>query len=366
MDAGMVDDPREPGQYAGYLSSSGQVGRLLFSMFWGRFSDRHGRKVVLQISLMTTVVTAVAFGLTLNFWLAVAIRFVSGAMDFSFGIVKVYVSEGIDERYRATAMSWSGATWGTAVICGPTLGGLLARPAVQYPTVFAADGIFGVRPYLLPFVVVSGVAILALILSELALKEPVPDAIGLRGICCTNAGGGQLDSTLASQGKGISESRDTRRSRLRFFCQRKPALAMLFYTLLITSEFADEVTFPLWAAAPSSAGGLQFLPFEIGRVMGATGALIIVTQIFVYPALHRLMGPLSILRWFAIVSAVLTPVMPMATWPTAATSHPMAQVWSCLVVGRVLRLVSTEFVFTANSIIGARYSCHWCFLAWLI
>ena len=62
MDAGMVDDPREPGEYAGYLSSSGQVGRLLFSMFWGRFSDRHGRKVVLQISLMTTVVTALAFG----------------------------------------------------------------------------------------------------------------------------------------------------------------------------------------------------------------------------------------------------------------------------------------------------------------
>jgi hypothetical protein len=128
---------------------------------------------------------------------------------------------------------------------------------------------------------------------------------------------------------------------------------MLFYTLLITSEFADEVTFPLWAAAPASAGGLGFLPFEIGRVMGATGALIIVTQIFVYPALDRLIGPLLILRWLAIVSAVLTPVMPMATWPTTSASHPVSQIWSCLFFGRVLRIVCTEFVFTANSIIGA-------------
>ena len=60
LDAGMVDDPREPGEFAGYLTSSGQIGRLLFSMYWGRFSDRHGRKVVLQISLLTTVVTAIA------------------------------------------------------------------------------------------------------------------------------------------------------------------------------------------------------------------------------------------------------------------------------------------------------------------
>jgi hypothetical protein len=35
----MVSDPRKPGQYAGYLSGSGQVGRLLFSMAWGRWSD---------------------------------------------------------------------------------------------------------------------------------------------------------------------------------------------------------------------------------------------------------------------------------------------------------------------------------------
>ena len=288
LDAGMVDDPREPGEFAGYLTSSGQIGRLLFSMYWGRFSDRHGRKVVLQISLLTTVVTAIAFGLTLNFWLGVCIRFVSGAMDFCFGIVKVYVAEGIDVRFRATAMSWAGATWGIAVICGPTIGGLLARPAVQYPDYFSAEGIFGVRPYLLPFLMVSVVALLALVLSEVALQETVPHATGLRCACCSAAPGDTAASLASTRGKGPAQPK--KRTILRFFCQRKPALAMLFYVLLITSEFSDEVSFPLWAAAPSSAGGLGFLPMEIGQVMGATGLLIILTQICVYPALDRAFG----------------------------------------------------------------------------
>ena len=170
----MVSDPREPGRYAGYLSGAGQVGRLLFSMAWGRWSDTHGRKLTLQISLVSTMLGVLVFGLTLNFWLAVAVRFVVGATDFCFGIVKIYVAEGIPEESRARAMSWTGATWGIAVIVGPTLGGLLARPALQYPGAFAAGGLFGWRPYLLPALAVAANAALALCLSQLALRETVP------------------------------------------------------------------------------------------------------------------------------------------------------------------------------------------------
>jgi hypothetical protein len=46
--------------------------------------------------------------------LAVAVRFLVGATDFCFGIVKIYVAEGIAPESRAQAMSWTGATWGTA------------------------------------------------------------------------------------------------------------------------------------------------------------------------------------------------------------------------------------------------------------
>jgi MFS family permease len=89
FDSGMVSDPREPGVYAGYLSASGQVGRLFSSLPWGRFSDTHGRKTVVQVGLASTMVTSLLFGLTLNFYVGCALRFANGACDFLFGIVKV-------------------------------------------------------------------------------------------------------------------------------------------------------------------------------------------------------------------------------------------------------------------------------------
>ena len=100
-------------------------------------------------------------------------------------------------------MTYSGGMWGIAIIIGPTIGGLLARPAVQYPGVFAADGVFGRLPYLLPCAVISAACALCLVLSELSLKETVPDALGFRCCCCarrrrSGATGGALRETAAS------------------------------------------------------------------------------------------------------------------------------------------------------------------------
>ena len=69
--------------------------------------------------------------------------------------------------------------------------------------------------------------------------------------------------------------------------------------------------------------------------MGATGFLIILTQLFVYPALDKALGPLQITRCFTPIVAVLIPLMPAATFPTGA-EHSDFQLWFCLVVGRVV------------------------------
>ena len=354
VDTGMVTDPRLPGDYAGYLTSSGQIGRLLCSMAWGKWSDTHGRKPVLQISLAATAVTSLLFGLTLNFWFVVFLRFVCGAMDFCFGIVKIYVAEGIEEEHRARAMSWTGATWGIAVICGPALGGVLARPAEQYPGVFGGT-IFAELPYLLPSLVVTGISVLALLLSHVAMEETVPGARGLRCCCCAKA-----ETSAGPAGRdGATSTSATRGQKRRFFCDRKPGLAMLFYSLLILSEFADEITFPLFAAAPATAGGLGFEAGGIGQVMGVTGVLIIVSQVLVFPALGRAFGMLQILRVGMLCSAVLTPVLPFATHPVVqepgaeySETHSPAQLWTCIALGRVVKIVVIEFVFTANSLVG--------------
>ena len=63
VDLGKATDLREPGFYAGYLVSANQVGRILTSVLWGRFSDKHGRKPVLLYGLGVTGLSALLFGL---------------------------------------------------------------------------------------------------------------------------------------------------------------------------------------------------------------------------------------------------------------------------------------------------------------
>ena len=38
-DLGMVEDPRKPGYFAGYLTSAQQLGRILTSIAWGWVAD---------------------------------------------------------------------------------------------------------------------------------------------------------------------------------------------------------------------------------------------------------------------------------------------------------------------------------------
>lgn len=65
---------RLPGYYAGYLPSAFMVGRFCFSSYWGRLSDQYGRLFVYRFSLWSMVFLQVAFGLSTNYYWAMASR----------------------------------------------------------------------------------------------------------------------------------------------------------------------------------------------------------------------------------------------------------------------------------------------------
>ncbi len=51
------------------------------SYFWGALSDRKGRKLVLVVSSICMAVCILAFGFSINFAMAVALRFINGLLD---------------------------------------------------------------------------------------------------------------------------------------------------------------------------------------------------------------------------------------------------------------------------------------------
>jgi hypothetical protein len=65
--------------------------------------------------------------------------------------------------------------WSIGTIIGPSIGGLFADPATNFPSRFSADGIFGRFPYLLPNLICSALMLLSIVLAWIFMKETHPD-----------------------------------------------------------------------------------------------------------------------------------------------------------------------------------------------
>ena len=77
---------------------------------------------------------------------------------------KTCITEICSKENEGRAFSYLNGVWGMGLIAGPCLGGLLSRPAIQYPEHFAKTGIWGIYPYLLPCFLCSIIAVVAFIL----------------------------------------------------------------------------------------------------------------------------------------------------------------------------------------------------------
>ncbi|KAJ3069808.1 hypothetical protein HK102_006829, partial [Quaeritorhiza haematococci] len=72
------------------------------------------------------------------------------------------------------AFSYFEAAYGIGSIIGPALGGYLANPVQQFPSLFGSSTLFRRFPYLLPCLVSSTVSILGFFIGLIFLEETLP------------------------------------------------------------------------------------------------------------------------------------------------------------------------------------------------
>jgi MFS family permease len=362
VDFGLVSNVNEAGYYSGYIAAAMMTGRLFSSYYWGRLADHIGRRPVMCCGCASILVISLLFGFSVRFWMAMAARFLLGLTNPLVGLVKVVTAEVCTEKQMALAMSLSTGAYSVGMLLGPAVGGLLARPAVLYPHLFPTDSLWGRFPYLLPNIVVSGLAAVSLVLVYSFLPETL---VKNKDIEATSS---NRDSPRGDQIENSS-----------LFCVAcdvqtvKNAVSEVYDLLLIPGVFRsltayfmislfsiifDEIL-PLWLLTTADKGGLNCSSKAVGQILVFMSGPMMLFAFVGYPLIAKRLPTITcfytgqtvaFICAFAI-SSVPT-VIPIAA-QTVSGSEGIRFSWTLFTVIVIAAIVKmgTSLTFTSVSIL---------------
>lgn len=122
----------------GMLVASYPFAQLAVSPFWGRLSDRYGRRPLILAGLILSAAAYVLFGLAESLWLLFASRMVQGAGGGITGVVQAYVADAVEPEERTKALGWLTAATSAGVMIGPAGGSLATYLGPEGPGFLAA------------------------------------------------------------------------------------------------------------------------------------------------------------------------------------------------------------------------------------
>jgi MFS family permease len=110
------------GFLTGLVVTSFTVAQLLTAPFWGRFSDRHGRRAAMTVALTASTIAYLLFGFADSLWLLLLSRVVQGAGGGLVGVIQAYVADAVEPSQRTRALGWLSASTNLGVALGPFIG----------------------------------------------------------------------------------------------------------------------------------------------------------------------------------------------------------------------------------------------------
>jgi multidrug resistance protein len=131
-------DLRASPEIVGLLIAAFSIAQLVAAPFWGRVSDRYGRRPALLIGLTASAAAYVVFGFAESLWLLFLSRLVQGAGGGTTGVAQAYVADTMAPRERAKALGWLSAATSAGVAFGPVIGSFAAHLGREAPGLVAA------------------------------------------------------------------------------------------------------------------------------------------------------------------------------------------------------------------------------------
>lgn len=110
---------------SGLLMSSYSLMQFLFSPFWGRLSDKYGRRPILLGCLFGEGIAYLIFAYAGSLTGLFIARFLAGFFSGSISTASAYISDITPPNERSKGMALIGAAFGLGFVFGPAIGGVL-------------------------------------------------------------------------------------------------------------------------------------------------------------------------------------------------------------------------------------------------
>lgn len=122
----------------GVMVAAQPFAALVTAPWWGRLSDRFGRRPAILFGLAASGAAYLLFGFADTLWLLMLSRLVQGVAAGTIGVIQAYVSDTVGPENRAKALGWITVATSGGVALGPVIGSLATHLGRSGPGVVAA------------------------------------------------------------------------------------------------------------------------------------------------------------------------------------------------------------------------------------
>ncbi len=251
------------------IFSAYAIGAFFGEPFWGRLSDRVGRKPILISTVSGNCLCYLAMAFAPNVYFAIFARILGGLMSGNGSVIQGYIADVTPPDERSGKMSLIGAAFNFGFIFGPALGGLLVNTHAGHA---------GFRP---PFFVCAGLSAACVIGLALFVKE---SRVHIDRFS-------HQPSRWAVLGDAVTH----------------PVIArLMLVTFLAGCAFTGtESIFGLWTQAR-----FGWEPPQVGLAFGAVGVVAAICQIWLTGRLSKRYGEARMLALGMAIVAVATTLQP--------------------------------------------------------
>ena len=381
-------------KWAGVTSAVYSLCQAVTAVAWGSASDSFGRKPVVLLSMICIMSSSLLFGFSRTLVWAIVARSLAGASCGTVGIIRTMVAEMVPyKELQPKAFSVMPLVWTIGSIFGPSFGGALANPSLNYPKMFGGSEFFKKFPYALPNFLGAAFFLVGLSAGILFLKETLDTRKGqrdygiilgrllLRPFTCKRAGpkwsieeeqsASLLKHSRDSSAAALDTENDAQGNRkaasivpsptYREIFSRQSNLNLLTYSILALHSLAYDQLLPIFMHYPQQtnrstnpdvslpfkfSGGFGLDSNRIGLLFTVYGIVGMLIQFFVFPPLARHYGVLPCLK---VVTAIF-PVAYIITPFTALLPTPTTQQIGLLIV-MVIKCWASIFAFPCTNIL---------------